>query len=45
MLDALYFNKELAVNKTWAQQSGYTLYIEEFNYSRLLTESLLYAIL
>jgi hypothetical protein len=44
MLDALYFNKELAVNKTRAQQSGHTLHTEESNYGRLLTESPLHAI-
>jgi hypothetical protein len=44
MLDALYFNKELAVNKTQAQQSSYTLYTEESNYGRSLTELLLHAI-
>jgi hypothetical protein len=45
MLNALYFNKKLAVNKTRAQQSSYTLYTEESNYSCLLTELLLHAIL
>jgi superfamily II DNA helicase RecQ len=44
MLDALYFNKELAVDETRAQQSGHTLHTEESNYGRSLTESPLHAI-
>ena len=39
MLDTLYFDKELIVDDTRARQSGHTLYTEESNYGRQLTDS------
>lgn len=39
VLDTLYFDKELIVDDTRARQSGHTLYTEESNYGRQLTDS------